>query len=125
MSENLLTSCMVTVSFLHQMTPLHVAAARGRVKIVEYLVDHEQGPDVNIQDLKGVNICDLWDVGIRRASVRGCLSHQSITGSHSMLCLFSGIAFCLHDLHMCSNFFILKICAANYQIADIFSMNLK
>ena len=39
------------------MTPLHVAAARGRVKIIEYLVV-EQGADVNIQDLKGVSVCD-------------------------------------------------------------------
>ena len=34
------------------MTPLHVAAERGYVKIVDYLAD--KGADINIQDKKGV-----------------------------------------------------------------------
>ena len=37
---------------LHQLTPLHLAAERGRYNLVKYLVD--QGADVNIQDLHGV-----------------------------------------------------------------------
>ena len=39
---------------LYQMTPLHLAAERARVKVIEYLVDKEA--DINIQDLNGVNI---------------------------------------------------------------------
>ena len=42
--------------FLHQMTPLHLAAESGRIKILGYLVD--QGADINIQDDNGVIICD-------------------------------------------------------------------
>ena len=38
------------------MTPLHLAAESGRVKILGYLVD--QGADINIQDDNGVIICD-------------------------------------------------------------------
>ena len=34
------------------MTPLHLAAESGRVKIVEYLYDQEA--DINIQDDNGV-----------------------------------------------------------------------
>ena len=34
------------------MTPLHLAAESGHVKIVEYLYD--QGADINIQDDNGV-----------------------------------------------------------------------
>ena len=38
------------------MTPLHVAAERGRFYIVEYLVGKEAGKEViNIQDNEGVN----------------------------------------------------------------------
>ena len=37
------------------MTPLHLAAKSGRVKIVNYLV--EQAADINIQDDIGVNLC--------------------------------------------------------------------
>ena len=37
------------------MTPLHLAAESGRIKMVNYLV--EQGADVNIQDNNGVLIC--------------------------------------------------------------------
>ena len=44
------------LSFSHQMTPLHLAAESGRVKILRYLVD--QGADINIQDDNGVIICD-------------------------------------------------------------------
>ena len=37
------------------MTPLHLAAAGGRFKIVEYLI--EQGAKIDIQDPIGVNMC--------------------------------------------------------------------
>ena len=37
------------------MTPLHLAARSGRVKILNYLV--EQGADINIQDNNGVILC--------------------------------------------------------------------
>lgn len=37
------------------MTPLHLAAARGRYKIVEILVDQEA--NVDIKDPNGVNKC--------------------------------------------------------------------
>ena len=40
------------------MTPLHLAAAAGRFKIVEYLI--EQGAKINTQDHIGVNICDVY-----------------------------------------------------------------
>ena len=46
-------SC-VTLS-LHQMTPLHVVAERGRSLIVKPLVS--QGADVDITDDKGVINC--------------------------------------------------------------------
>ena len=46
-----------TLIFFHQMTPLHLAAATGRIGILGHLVD--QGAYINIQDDKGVNIlCD-------------------------------------------------------------------
>ena len=42
------------------MTPLHLAAERGRFKIVEYFTGlAEKGADVNIQDNNGVSICDF------------------------------------------------------------------
>ena len=41
--------------FLHQMTPLHLVAESGCIKIVKYLV--EQKADVNNQDNNGVIIC--------------------------------------------------------------------
>ena len=37
------------------MTPLHLAAERARVKVIEYLVGKE-ADTVNIQDLNGINI---------------------------------------------------------------------
>lgn len=40
------------------MTPLHVAAEKGYVKIVDYLVS--KGAEINIQDNKGVIICDCF-----------------------------------------------------------------
>ena len=43
------------------MTPLHVAAESGWIKIVEYFVD--QGADVNVQDPKGVNVCGYCNNG--------------------------------------------------------------
>ena len=42
-------------SFLQQMTPLHMAAERGHVKIVEYLVCH--GANINTKDHNGVIMC--------------------------------------------------------------------
>ena len=36
------------------MTPLHLAAESGHVKIVNYLRD--EGADINIQDNDGVNV---------------------------------------------------------------------
>ena len=41
--------------FLHQMTPLHMAAKSGRKKIVEYLVD--EGANISTRDSDGVSIC--------------------------------------------------------------------
>ena len=38
------------------MTPLHVAAEKGHLQIVEYLADQEV--DINIQDDYGVTIYD-------------------------------------------------------------------
>ena len=38
------------------MTPLHVAAEKAHIKIVEYLI--HQGADIYIQDPNGVNLCD-------------------------------------------------------------------
>ena len=84
MPESLLISCLYGYSFFsHQMTPLHVAAARGLVKIVEYLV--EQEADINIQDHKGVSICDYTRWCRHKEGkcemLTKCLSCQCITGS--------------------------------------------
>ena len=46
---------------LHQMTPLHLVAESGCIKIVKYLI--EQRADVNNQDNDGVIIC-YTNVGI-------------------------------------------------------------
>ena len=40
--------------FLHQLTPLHVAAKKSRAQILQYLVG--KGADINIKDKNGVNI---------------------------------------------------------------------
>ena len=53
------------------MTPLHLAAERARVKVVNYLADKE-ADIINIQDWDGVNnvVCDgtddecLFDFGL-------------------------------------------------------------
>ena len=44
------------------MTPLHLAAERARVKVVNYLADKEANI-INIQDWDGVNnvVCDCTD----------------------------------------------------------------
>ena len=47
------------VSSLHQMTPLHVAAERGYVKIVDYLV--VKGAEIDIRDENGVIICGCFN----------------------------------------------------------------
>ena len=47
---------MSIVSSLYQMTPLHVAAERGYIKIVDYLVG--KGADIDTQDEKGVIMYD-------------------------------------------------------------------
>ena len=51
------TSFWFTVLFLylHKMTPLHLAAESGHIKILYYLVD--EGADINIQDDNGVITC--------------------------------------------------------------------
>ena len=40
------------VSSLHQMTPLHVAAEKARIRIVEYVID--QKAEIDFQDQNGV-----------------------------------------------------------------------
>ena len=57
LSEYLLGSQLLTfvISSLYQMTPLHIAAERGFVKIVDYLV--RRGADIDIKDEDGVTIC--------------------------------------------------------------------
>ena len=42
------------------MTPLHLAAESGHIKIVDYLYD--QGADINIEDNSGVILCILITV---------------------------------------------------------------
>ena len=42
---------------LYQMTPLHLAAERGSIRIVKYLV--EQGAEINIRDNNGVSVTIL------------------------------------------------------------------
>ena len=39
--------------FLHQMTPLHAAAEKGRFNVIKPLVD--KGANINIKDNDGVN----------------------------------------------------------------------
>ena len=41
------------------MTPLHKAAERGYVKMVDYLIG--KGADIGIQDKNGVIICDCFN----------------------------------------------------------------
>ena len=53
---NLFGSHAIILKFLslHQMTPLHLAAKRGHLKIIKCLVG-AKGTVVNVQDKKGVN----------------------------------------------------------------------
>ena len=44
------------------MTALHIAAERGHIQIVEYLA--EKRADIDIQDKKGVMICDYSNVSV-------------------------------------------------------------
>ena len=41
--------------FLHQMTPLHVAAERGRCEILGHLIDKGGDTVINITDEDGVS----------------------------------------------------------------------
>ena len=50
------------------MTPLHLAAQRGRYNLVGYLVD--KGADVNIRDINGVRLI-LYAV-CSHVTERGC-----------------------------------------------------
>ena len=43
-------------SSFHQLTALHMAAERGYIEIVEYVVG--KGADIDIQDEEKVIICD-------------------------------------------------------------------
>ena len=45
---------MIYISFLYQLTPLHMAAKRGCTSLVKYFIDKEA--DVNIKDHNGVSI---------------------------------------------------------------------
>ena len=45
---------------LHQMTPLHVAAERGRFKIVKHFVS--SGAEINAKDINGVKLMCLTAV---------------------------------------------------------------
>ena len=47
------SSLLLQSVFLHQMTPLHVAAETGHCKILRYLID--KGGDINIKDEDGVS----------------------------------------------------------------------
>ena len=49
------TFCLYFLS-LHQMTPLHLAAESGHIKVIKNLVARRA--DINIQDDNGVIICD-------------------------------------------------------------------
>ena len=46
------TTSLLFLTFSHQWTPLHVAASKGRVYTVKWLVN--KGADVNIKDKEGV-----------------------------------------------------------------------
>ena len=50
--NHLYISDITCVVSLHQMTPLHLAAERGRSHVVKYLAEH--GANVNIPNDKGV-----------------------------------------------------------------------
>ena len=52
------------VSSLHQMTPLHVAAEKARIRIVEYVTD--QNADIDFQDQNGVRQYTVYRVFITR-----------------------------------------------------------
>ena len=47
------SSLVLQSVFLHQMTPLHVAAETGRCEILRYLID--KGGDISIKDEDGVS----------------------------------------------------------------------
>ena len=82
------------------MTPLHLAAERARVKVIEYLVGRE-ADIINIQDRNGVNIlyvtvlmmkaytvCATFEVS-RHMRKYICITHQ--------LCILSLSAFKLRS----------------------------
>ena len=59
---------------LYQMTPLHLAAQRGRYNLVRYLVDKDA--DVNIQDINGVRL--ILCAVCSHATERGCISDYAL-----------------------------------------------
>ena len=54
--NQLISGLLMLFISLHQMTPLHVAAEGGCIKVVKCLLDHKA--DVNMKDRKGVNLFD-------------------------------------------------------------------
>ena len=53
MLASIKSSLLLHSVFLHQMTPLHVAAETGRCEILGSLI--EKGGDINIKDEDGVS----------------------------------------------------------------------
>ena len=50
-------------SFFYQMTPLHIAAEKGRYRMVKYLVGIT--PNISTEDHDGVGACDYnWQFGL-------------------------------------------------------------
>ena len=56
------------------MTPLHVAAERGFVKIVDYLVS--RGADIDIKDKKGVTVCSTNKIHIFEFELAHTFNYQ-------------------------------------------------
>ena len=75
------------------MTPLHLAAERARVKVIEYLVGKE-ADIINIQDLNGVNIlCVTVLMMIQCVLLLGLKYHhlQALEKVHTYASLISSV----------------------------------
>ena len=86
------------------MTPLHLAAERARVKVIEYLVGREANI-VNIQDLNRVNIL----------CVTACINDERL---HSVYYFWGFQALEIVHMHHSSVLYIESICLQSQKLLD-------